>query len=433
MRFEDREVHSLVQSYERALENDRQPYYDVEDLETIVNYYYDTGSFEQMAAAIKFSILLHPNSLVFKIKEIQLDLATKDFTKAQAKLQQMEGLSDHHVELLIARATLFMHQGKTERALELLDSALQRAEDQEEILQQIIDAHLAQGAYEHAAEAILKLCELDERLDDGTIYQLALCFDFMHQYDRAIETFDRFIEREPYNALLWYQKAAFALRLNQEDKALEYFDWATTADDEFHAAHFEIGRIHERNDRLIDAMNAYRLSISEEVPSGYIYFRIGMIEQELGSLNAALRAFDRAVEVEPELEDVYLERANVLCELNRHEEAISDYKKVWLFGNYGSEDVIDYVEALVELDLLDEAIKILYQGVGQFEDNVQLRLILAGYLFATASYEEARVIMNECLELEPTSVELFHQYFPAFGKIPEITGILAEIQSANDA
>ena len=113
-----------------------------------------------------------------------------------------------------------MHQGKTERALELLDSALQRAEDQEEILQQIIDAHLAQGSYEHAAEAILKLCELDERLDDGTIYQLALCFDFMHQYDRAIETFDRFIEREPYNALLWYQKTAFALRLNQEEKPL---------------------------------------------------------------------------------------------------------------------------------------------------------------------------------------------------------------------
>ena len=48
MRFDDREVHSLVQSYERATENNRQPYYDVEDLETIVNYYYDTGSFEQM-------------------------------------------------------------------------------------------------------------------------------------------------------------------------------------------------------------------------------------------------------------------------------------------------------------------------------------------------------------------------------------------------
>ena len=119
--------------------------------------------------------------------------------------------------------------------------------------------------------------------------------------------------------------------------------------------------------------------------------------------------------------------------MDRHKEAITDYKKVWITGNYGAEDVIDYVEALVELDLLDDAIQILYQGVGQFDDNPQLRLILAGYLFATASYEEARVIMNECLDLEPTSIELFHQYFPAFGKIPEITGILAEIQSAHDA
>ena len=255
----------------------------------------------------------------------------------------------------------------------------------------------------------------------------------MHQYDRAIEVFEKFIEREPYNALLWYQKAAFSLRLNKENEALEYFDWAITADDSFHAAHFEIGRIHERNDRLIEAMNAYRQSISTEVPSGYIYFRIGMIEQELGSLNAALRAFNSAIEQEPDLEDVYLERANVLCELDRHKEAVSDYKKVWITGNYGAEDVIDYVEALVELDVLDEAIQILYQAVGQFDDNPQLRLILAGYLFATASYEEARVIMNECLDLEPTSIELFHQYFPAFGKIPEITGILAEIQSAHDA
>jgi tetratricopeptide (TPR) repeat protein len=158
-----------------------------------------------------------------------------------------------------------------------------------------------------------------------------------------------------------------------------------------------------------------------------------MIEQELGSLKQALTAFNKAIEVEPELEDVYLERANVLCELDRHEEAVQDYKKVWAFGNYGAEDVIDYVEALVELDLLDDAIQILYDGCDQFEDNAQLRLILTGYLFATASYEEARVIMNECLVLEPTSIDLFHQYFPAFGKIPEITGILAEIQSAHNA
>ena len=76
------------------------------------------------------------------------------------------------------------------------------------------------------------------------------------------------------------------------------------------------------NERLIEALAAYHQSISKEVPSGYIHFRIGMIEQELGGLNAALRAFNKALEIEEDLEDVYLERANVLCELNQHECAI---------------------------------------------------------------------------------------------------------------
>ena len=69
MRFEDKEVNSLVQSFERATGNNRQPYYDVEDLETIVNYYYDTGSLDQMSIAIEFAILLHRILLFLKSKK----------------------------------------------------------------------------------------------------------------------------------------------------------------------------------------------------------------------------------------------------------------------------------------------------------------------------------------------------------------------------
>lgn len=433
MRYEDQEVHSLVRSYELATDEGRLPYFDVDELETIVTYYYDSGEFESMAKAIALGVSLHPYALTFKIKEIQLDIARKDFSRAQAKLQNLDGLSDHHVELMIARATLFIHQEKTSKALQLLEQALERAEDQEDVLQQIIDAHLSQGAYALAADAILKLCALDQELDDGTIYQLVLCFDFTQDYQRAITTFEKFLEKEPYNALLWYHKAVFSLRLGKEEQALEFFNWAVVADESFHAAYFEIGRIHEKRDRLIEAIAAYRQSISADVPSGYVHFRIGMIEQELGSHNEALRAFNAALDVEPDLEDVYLERANVLLELKEYEAAVLDYQKVWIYGNFGAEDVVDYVEALVELDRLDEAILVLKEGIAHFDDNTQLRLILAGYLFATTAYEEASDVIIDTLVLEPKAIELFYQYFPAIGEIPEITGILAEIQSGFNA
>lgn len=432
MGSEDREVYSLVQGYENALHAGRQPYYDVEDLETIVNFYLDTGSYKEVTEAIKRASSMHPNSLVFKIKEVQLCIAQNDFALAQAKLHRLEGLADQHTELLIARAMLLMHQGNTTRALKLLDEALSKAEDPVEVLQQIVDAHMGQGDYHHAALSLERLIELEDDIDDSSIYQLALCLDFTHEYDKGLTLFSKLIEKEPYNALLWYQKGAFYLRKSLENEALESFDWATMADETFHAAYFEKGRIHERQDRLIEALTAYKESISVDVPSGYVHFRIGMIEQELGSLNEALRAFNTAIEIEPDMDDVFLERANVLAEMKRYQEAIQDYKKVWIEEAYSADDVIDYVECLVETEDLDNAISVLQNAVHRFEESVQLKLVLAGYLFATTGYEEAAHILEEALIMETTALELFGQYFPEFLKVKEITDILAEIQKGSN-
>ena len=429
MSFEDQEVITLVKSYESSLKDGRLPYFDVEDLETIVNYYLDTGSYEKMKVSLTYALEVHPNSLVFKIKEIQLFIALKDFKKAQSKLHLLEGLADQHVEVLIAKATLMMHKGDKINALALLDNALDIADDPVEILQQIVDAHLSQGEYGYAAAALERLCDMEDDLDDTSLYQLALCLDFTHDFEKGIGIFNRLIEKEPYNALLWYQKGTFWLRKNNESEAIEAFNWATTADDTFHAAYFELGRIHEGKDRLIDALTAYRLSISEDVPSGYVHFRIGMIEQELGSLSEALREFNIAIDIEPDIDDVFLERANVLNALDRHMEAIEDYKRVWLDESFSVEDVIDYVECLIETEQLNKAIMILHNAVGRFEGNVQLKLVLAGYLFATDEYLEASQILAESLKLDPSAVILFQEYFPELISNKEITSILELLQT----
>ena len=429
MSFEDQEVITLVKSYESSLKDGRLPYFDVEDLETIVNYYLDTGSYEKMKVSLTDALEVHPHSLVFKVKEIQLFIALKDFRQAQIKLHLLEGLADQHVEVLIAQATVMLHKGDKEKALALLDNALDIADDPVEILQQIVDAHLSQGEYGYAAAALERLCDLEDDLDDTSLYQLALCLDFTHDFEKGIGIFNRLIEKEPYNALLWYQKGTFWLRKNNEAKAIEAFNWATTADDTFHAAYFELGRIHEEKDRLIDALTAYRLSISEDVPSGYVHFRIGMIEQELGSLNEALREFNIAIEIEPDLDDVFLERANVLHALDRHMEAIEDYKRVWLDESFTVEDVIDYVECLIETEQLNKAIMILHNAISRFEGSVQLKLVLAGYLFATDEYLEASQLLGESLKIDPSAVVLFQEYFPELISNKEITSILVLLQT----
>ena len=103
MSFEDQEVITLVKSYESSLKDGRLPYFDVEDLETIVNYYLDTGSYEKMKVSLTDALEVHPNSLVFKIKEIQLFIALKDFKKAQSKLHLLEVLRTSMSKYLLPR------------------------------------------------------------------------------------------------------------------------------------------------------------------------------------------------------------------------------------------------------------------------------------------------------------------------------------------
>jgi len=420
MRFEDHETLTLVHAFENAISEGRQPYFDVEDLELILDYYLDTGSFEQTKNALEIAQAIHPLAFTFKIKEVQLDIAMKDYTRAEAKLNHLEGLNMRSTELLIARATILMHRGNTQKGLQLLDEALAGSDDPVEVLQMIADTHLSQGDYPRAINILVRWCRLEEEdLDEGALYQLAMCLDFTNEYDRAIALFESFTLKEPYNPLLWYQLGAFQLRKDNEAQALQMFQWAITADDTFHAAYFEIGRIHEHNEEYINALTAYKQSVNEDLPSGYVHFRIGLLEAELGSPNEALREFNKAIALEP---------ASVLMELERYAEAVKDYKKVWLDEAYGSEDVLDFVECLIELDLLEQAIAILYDAVERFPEVLQFRLVLAGYLFAADDIISAKEVLED-LHLNRDELRtLFAEYFPDLLEVPVVAAILAELK-----
>ena len=63
MRFEDHQTLTLVHAFENAISEGRQPYFDVEDLELILDYYLDTGSFEQTKNALEIAQAIHPLAL----------------------------------------------------------------------------------------------------------------------------------------------------------------------------------------------------------------------------------------------------------------------------------------------------------------------------------------------------------------------------------
>ena len=78
----DDESGDLVQRYEQFLSGKANGYFDVEELENIVEYYLRRGRTKDCNKAIDLGLQLHPNNSALKTKRAKIYLITGDDQKA---------------------------------------------------------------------------------------------------------------------------------------------------------------------------------------------------------------------------------------------------------------------------------------------------------------------------------------------------------------
>ena len=78
----DDESSDTVKRYELFLSGKATGYFDVEELENIVEYYLRRGRTKESAKALDLGMQLHPNSTALNTKRAKIFLATGDDKKA---------------------------------------------------------------------------------------------------------------------------------------------------------------------------------------------------------------------------------------------------------------------------------------------------------------------------------------------------------------
>lgn len=365
---EESSVHSLITQYENERAQGGVSFYDVEQFEQMANYFMDLGDWDSFKTCVEDARAQHPQSLTFRIKEIQWHIAVNEIDEAEDKILGLESLSGTHPELLIARASILMGKGEIEKAQDLLESALENADDPSEVYQMIVDAHQNNGDFRKAIDTLLRWIKSEDHIEDSALYQLGMCYDFTGLHHEAVQTMEQLTDAAPYNALVWYQLGNSHLKLDQVEEARQAYEYAVLAEDDFHPAHYELGRIAEKKLLLKEALAHYKNALSEDLPSGYIHLKIGLLELEFGAYELAESNLLKALDLDADPVDVNLAMANLCTEQERWEEAAKHYRYVWAEDAYHSEDVLDYVEVLLELDDLDLAIATLEFGMEKFPD-----------------------------------------------------------------
>lgn len=101
-----------------------------------------------------------------------------------------------------------------------------------------------------------------------------------------LEKLLEFIKAEPEDPFLKYALATEYLRINQIDKALEYYEDLTANHPNYTGAYYHLGKLYEALDRKDDALKTYEtgIKITREQKDNHALSELQAVYNELSGL-----------------------------------------------------------------------------------------------------------------------------------------------------
>ncbi len=233
----------------------------------------------------------------------QFDNAHRDFDKALELDPQ-----SYHVSL--NRGAVFLMQKKFAAARADFERAAELKPDQAAPYINLAEVGLQQGA------------ELAAANDAGANLRASA------EYEKALVALTKAAEISPQQATIYFFRGRIQIALNAEPAALADFDRAAKLEPSPRRRARclrEIGRIHQRANRLAPALTAYDKSLVDDA-SDEIALRLrAETLLAMGRHADAVRDFTAFLEKVGPVGDVYRARGLANASLNRYREAINDY------------------------------------------------------------------------------------------------------------
>ncbi|CAI2387655.1 unnamed protein product [Moneuplotes crassus] len=186
-------------------------------------------------------------------------------------------------------------------------------------------------------------------------------------YQAAHADYDKAIELKPTDPRFYHSKGlAFEGTNNEEDydEAIQNFQKATEIDDKFFGAEVHLGNMYHKSNEFLKALKCYRKFLDNYSTHEDVYVSRGLVYQDMGNHQFAIKDFDSAIKINPKCSDAYYHRGVSELKSRRYSKAIEDLTKAIeerTKDNYGIYDALGCCyQAQKDYDLafryMDEAI-----------------------------------------------------------------------------
>lgn len=404
----DEESSDTVKRYEQFLSGTAPGYFDVEELENIIEYYLRRGRTKDCTKAIELGLQLHPKNNALKTKRAKIYLATGDDQKAFRVLDSLTETTDYEVSLLKIEVLLKLERNK--EAQILCDKLLSdESEDMDNVCLDIAYIYLGQGEYEKALEYLEKGDDFNNE-NAELLYELAFCCEQNENFDKAIDVNKRIIDIDPFANEAWFNLGQLYFAKQEFQKALDAFEYALAIDEKDSLTCIQKAHVQFQLDQFEDAIETYQ---EYKKMSSYVSWQtdifIAECYEKMEKYEESISYYQQSLDAHPENYDALTGIAICLLEQEKFPESMTYIQQALVLNEEAADAWVYLAEANIGIDEVDIALLAYLKSISIDADQPDTLMAIANIYLEKTEFSLAIKYYLAAEELDSTLefVDLF--------------------------
>lgn len=466
-RFKDyqKDVKDLVLGFEAMQNSGESCYYDVDEIETIIDFYLETADGEMLEKSVRYAESLFPTSNEIRLRRVHLLCFKERYEEAHAILKKLERIEPENTDIQYALGVVY---GALEQHRKAIRYYLKAAMDGYElgiIYSNIADEYTHLNQYHEARNYYRKALKINYN-DERALYSLAECYEEEGATDKCVHYFINFVEEHPYSKVGWYCLGEGYLQESLYEKAIDAYEYALAIDSSFFNAYLQLSLCHFLSEDYDSAVNTLHDALKYTDDKADIYFRIAEIFKVRNNFVTANVYYRKAVQEDPYYGDAWMSMALCYSLTGQHTAAIDAIGRAIksspesptylttlavIYGDSGDDESAEkffsyvtsmfaefdngwlaYADFLILRKRYDDAINLLSDGLPECDDTFGFNVRLAYCYFITGRRNSLYNAVRACLYEDNEGGKILLDYCPEMANDIEVMNIINSYRQESD-
>src|SRR6478736_9527443 len=295
------ELKELLRQYENLRAGKVHAFLEEDAFERIIDHFDEIDDFPKALEVAETGLEYFPFSSQLLVKNADLLIVTRKYLEALELLDRALLFDSSDINIPILKTDAYLALDQQEKAVEILEDALQHfeGEERQELLFELADVYDDYEEFDKVFDC-LKLILEEDLTNEEALYKICFWTDFTGRNEESIRLHQHIIDEHPYCELAWFNLGSAYQGLKLYEKAIDSYQYAIAIDEKFDYAYRNMGDAYIRLRKYKEAIEALEKVLELSKPEEVIYEAIGHCYDRLHNYAQARFHYRKASHLAPD-------------------------------------------------------------------------------------------------------------------------------------